>query len=194
MSDAQTQLLNELVTAVVERRDQRAFRRLVDETQGPVYRVAYRMCGNEAEDVVQETYIRAWNSMERFGFQSTLVTWLCRIAINTSVDWLRKKGRRPLLLLENDEMTSMVDLLREESPGPEDELGNAQLQSAVQKVLAELKPKHRLVLSLREIDGLSYGEIAETLGCSQGTVESRIHRARHALQKKLQRLQRDVKG
>ncbi len=173
--------------------DREAFRQLVDFTQQKVYRVALRTVGSEtdAEEATQETYIRAWQQLDNFQFRSSLVTWLCRIAINVSIDLLRKQKRDSSVLDQGDnERGVWVEQLPSADQGPEQQLEQAQLQQQIQEVLQSMKPNHRVVFALREIDGLSYEEIAEVVDCPPGTVESRLHRARQEFRDKLTRLQR----
>jgi len=183
--------LADLVRTAVASGQRHGFRELVEQTQTQVYRVAYRVTESsaDAEDVVQQTYIRACQALDRFHFRSSVGTWLCRIAINLALDLIRRQKRRPVTPhTDSPELGPHVEELPSEQPDPEDQLLGRQMQAAVQAALHTLKPKHRLVLTLREIDGLACSEIAETLGCALGTVESRLHRARKALRKKLKGL------
>ena len=178
--------------------DRDAFESLVEATHGVVYRVALRICGSraDAEDVVQETFIRALQGLATVKDVGATQGWLCAIARNFATDRVRSRGRRPMWSLdapvEAGATTLLGDALASDDPGAEQALGSAQLGAALEQAIAELKEKHRVVLTLREIDGLTYEEIATALDISIGTVESRLHRAREALAKKVKKLAREL--
>ncbi|MCA9524496.1 MAG: sigma-70 family RNA polymerase sigma factor [Myxococcales bacterium] len=180
--------MEQTVRKFVDTGDAGAFRQIVDATQSRVYRMALRTAGSaqDAEEIVQETYVRAWRDMKRFDFRSSIATWLCRIAYHVAIDHVRREARnRKRIEPEREELAPLVERIESPNPGPEDELGDRRLQQAVQRLLDTLKPKYRAILTLREIDGLSYDEIADELGIAKGTVESRLFRARAALMKKV---------
>ena len=173
--------------------DRPAFRELVDQSHGTVYRLALRILGDKAaaEDVVQETFIRAWQGLAGVREPAAAFGWICRVARNVAYDRQRSRYRRPVRSLDaptGASETPLVEQLADGGRGPDDQVDAAQVDVAVRGALAGLKEKHRLVLTLREIDGLSYEDIAEALGCRIGTVESRLHRARKALAQKLKGL------
>ena len=172
--------------------DRAAFRSLVEATTQTLYRVALRTVGDrtDADDIVQETFIRAWGSLDRLRDPAAVVGWLCRIASNVAADLYRARGRRRSwsLDLAASDGIALVERLAAAGPDPEKRTGDAQLARAALALVGELPEKHRLVLLLREVDGMSYSEIAEALGIATGTVESRLHRARAALAKKIDRL------
>ena len=177
--------------------DAQAFRRLVDRTHRTVYRLAFRLLGDPdgAEDVVQETYLRTWQGLPTLRDHQATLGWICRVARNVARDRQRARYRRPVQSLDTpqgEDREALRDRLPHPDPDPEGRLGSAELGRAVQLALAGLKEKHRLVLTLREIDGMSYEEIAAALGCRLGTVESRLHRARAALAKRLRVLAREL--
>jgi RNA polymerase sigma-70 factor (ECF subfamily) len=177
--------------------DEAAFGRIVEATHRTVYRLAFRKLGaeSEAEDVVQETYTRVWVGLGQLRDRAAALGWICGIARNVCGDRLRQRHRRPVDSLDQpvgEGLGALLDQIASEEPGPEERLGSAQVGAAVRAALSSLKEKHRVVLSLREIDGMSYEEIAGALGCSVGTVESRLHRARQALVKKLKALARET--
>lgn len=169
--------------------DAAAYRQVVELTHPTVYRLALRLVadGDEAADIAQETFVRAWSSLEELREPAAALGWLCRITRNLARD--RARGwwwsrRRPLA---TDDETALRLVALEGRQQPDDALATAQLGVQVRKALAALSEKHRGVLELREIDGLDYGEIAAALGVPVGTVESRLHRARKALAKRLER-------
>lgn len=175
--------------------DQAAFRSLVDKTHAIAYRVALRMLGrpDAAEDVVQETYIRTWQSLVKLRDRRAVLAFICRIARNVATDKLRKLGRRRIDSLDaqlGEGVGALVDSIADDGPTPDELVSSAQVQIAVRAVVDQLKDKHRIVLLLREVDGMSYDEISAVLGVPVGTVESRLHRARKELAQKLERLVR----
>ncbi len=164
--------------------DQSAFARLVEANQGRIYSLCYRMTGNseDAADLTQEAFLNAWRGLGSFGGQAAFSTWLYRLASNACIDFLRREKRRMALSMtqEEDEEGRQTDL-PDERWVPERELERKELQAAVQEGLSTLSPEHRQVLLLRETEGLSYQEIAQCLSLEEGTVKSRIARARLAL-------------
>ena len=169
--------------------DSNAFGELVEAYQDRVYNLALRMCGNadDAFDLSQEAFFRAWRGLSGFQFESAFSTWLFRLTSNVCLDWLRAKKRRPtvsLTTLDDEGEETQLDV---PDPGksPEELLLAAEDRSALTKALNELPVEYRQILTLRAIDDLSYTEIAEVLHLREGTVKSRISRARLALRKKL---------
>ena len=174
----------ELVQAA-QQGDQGAFSRLVEANQGKIYSLCFRMTGNpdDAADLTQEAFLNAWRGLGKLGGQSTFSTWLYRLAANACIDFLRREKRRSALsmTLEDGEDEDHQADLPDERWSPERELERKELRNAVQKGLLTLSPEHRQVLLLRETEGLSYQEIAQCLSLEEGTVKSRIARARLAL-------------
>ena len=166
--------------------DHTAFRRWLEHTHGRVFRFALYKLGSrvEAEDVVQETYIRAWRQLPTLRDPDASIPWLFQIARNTVTDHVRKQGRRRPDRSESleEELQAPVDALTPERLA----IGREGLHHLI-GIVASLKEDHRVVLLLREVDGLSYQEIASQLGIPDGTVESRLHRARKALVDKVER-------
>ena len=164
--------------------DQSAFGQLVTANQAMVYSLAYRMTGNpeDAADLTQEAFLNAWRSLGSFNGQSAFSTWIYRLASNACIDFLRKEKRRTGLsmTLEDEDEDRQADL-PDDRWSPQRELERREAQEAVRQVLAALSPEHREVLILRELEGLSYAEIAHALGLEEGTVKSRIARARLSL-------------
>jgi len=157
-------------------RDSIAFRELVRLTTPVAYRVAYRIVGSEADakDVLQETYIRVWQKLPKLRNPETVASWTYSICRNAALDRLRALARRPA---EDVEDVVTID----GAASPETQLANAQSERLMQDALATLKERHRLVLLLRDVDGMSYEEISAGLGIPLGTVDSRLHRARSRL-------------
>jgi RNA polymerase sigma-70 factor (ECF subfamily) len=142
------------------------------------------------EDVVQESFIKAYRSLDRFRGESAFYTWLYRIAVNTAKNYLVSRGRRPpdtdVDAVEAEQMTG-GDALREMGT-PEDQALSNEMYRRVMETIENLPPDLRTALTLREIDGLTYEEIANVMDCPIGTVRSRIFRAREAVNKTLQSL------
>lgn len=165
--------------------DTEAFSSLVLAYEKQVFNIALRMVGNreDAEDISQESFIKAYNSLSNFRGDASFSSWLFRIVSNTCLDHLRKIKNRQTLSLstENeDEETEEYDIA-DDSFSPEELLEKRLTKESIQRGLEELSEEHRTVLVLREIQGLSYDEIAQMLEIESGTVKSRIARARKKL-------------
>ena len=165
--------------------DQSAFAHLVTANQAMVYSLAYRMTGNpeDAADLTQEAFLNAWRSLGSFNGQSAFSTWIYRLASNACIVFLRREKRRSSLsmtLEDEDDADRQADL-PDDRWSPQRALERREAQEAVRQGLAALSPEHREVLILRELEGLSYTEIAQALDLEEGTVKSRISRARLAL-------------
>ncbi len=170
------------------RGDGRAFHELVDRHAPRLYRMAVSLCGNaaDAEDVLQEAFTGAYRGLGRFEARSSVKTWLSRILVTQAALWRRRgRGRRdvmPLTSLTRPGEEGGELPIPAPGPGPAAEVDyRIDLRAALQT----LSPEHREVVTLREIDGLSYEEIARVLGVPRGTVESRLHRARAELRERL---------
>lgn len=168
--------------------DQDAFAQLVRDNERRVYHLALRMLGNpeDAEEAAQEAFLSAWRGLPAFKAESAFSTWLYRLTANLCIDILRKEKRRREIVsihsLDDDEDGDPIQVadLRFD---PESEAMRHELQEALARGLDALSPDHRQVLTLRELGGLSYGEIAQRLRLEEGTVKSRIARARLQLRK-----------
>jgi len=169
----------------VQSGDVNAFEELVTAYQKNVYNLALRMTGNpqDAEDMAQEAFLKAYNSLSSFRGESRFSVWLYRIVSNVCLDYLRKNGKRSTVSLsvEDDDGEDIQLELPDTSQSPEEVLEKKLTREAVRRGLASLPPDSRQILLLREIQGLSYEEIGEVLGLESGTVKSRIFRARKKL-------------
>lgn len=180
-------------SALIERwrgGEQRAFEELVARYEKRVYNLAYRMSGNadDASDLAQEAFVRVFTALPSFKGQSSFATWLYRIATNVCLDELRRRGRQPVLSLDQPVAMEEGPVARQTvdpAAGPLDELERTELRAAVQDGISALQPEHRAVIILRDLQGLPYEEIAGVLACSLGTVKSRLNRARLALRERL---------
>ena len=163
--------------------DTEAFERLVRTYENKIYSLAFRMCGSadDASDIAQEAFLAAWRGLPSFRGDSGFATWLYRLTSNAAIDYLRrqKKERGDMSLDDEDLGLDAVDT----GPGPQDAAERTEVRTAVAAGLQQLSEGHRQVLVLREIQGLSYEEIADVLEVDLGTVKSRISRARSALRK-----------
>ena len=165
--------------------DANAFETLVLEYEKNVYNIALRMTGNseDAADMTQEAFIKAYNSLQSFRGDSKFSVWLYRIVSNVCLDFLRSKNRRPTVSLsveDDDGEDAQLDVA-DESQSPELLLDRKLTRDSVRRGLDSLPPDYRQILLLREIQGLSYDEIAQALSLEVGTVKSRIFRARKRL-------------
>ncbi len=166
--------------------DVEAFGELVSIYEKQVYSVAYRFMGNhdDANDLAQEAFIRAFKGIENFRGDASFKTWLYHIVANACRDELRRMKRQPTVSLNSPIMTEDGEINREQEDwtfAPEIIYESKEMQELVQRLLNELIPEYRQVLILRELQGFTYDEIAVTLDCSLGTVKSRISRARKIL-------------
>ena len=160
--------------------DQAAFGHLVETYQKRVYALTVRMCPTRelAEEAAQEVFLSAWQGLPFFRGDSAFSTWLYRLASNACVDLLRKEGRHQGPSLDDETVTADV---ADPSPTPEKAAEQRELRAQIEAGLRSLSPEHREVLVLREIQQLSYDEIADTLSLDLGTVKSRINRGRRQL-------------
>ena len=173
-----------IINAVLDG-DTNAYELLVREYEKNVYNLALRMTGNseDAYDMSQEAFIKAYNSLSSFRGDSKFSVWLYRIVSNVCLDFLRSRNRRATVSLsvENDEGEEIELDIADEASSPQALLDRSLTRDAVRRGLQALPPDHREILLLREIQGLSYEEIADTLDLEVGTVKSRIFRARKKL-------------
>ena len=160
--------------------DQAAFGQLVIKYQKRVYALTVRMCPTPelAEEAAQETFLSAWQGLSFFRGDSAFSTWLYRLASNACVDLLRKEGRHQGPSLDDEAVSAEVPDTR---PTPEAAAEQKELRAQIEAGLRTLSPEHREVLILREIQQLSYDEIADALSLDLGTVKSRISRGRRQL-------------
>lgn len=161
-----------------------AFAHLVERYEKQVYHHALRLVGNpeDAADISQEVFWKAWRALPTFRGESRFSTWLYRLTDNACMDWLRReKKRRSDTSLDENEGLTQVQQLPHPDPSPQEHVEAQERQLTLEQGLAQLSEEHRRILVLRELSGLSYQEIGDLLGLSPGTVKSRLARARLAL-------------
>lgn len=179
------------VVKAVQAGDVAAFDQLIRKYRERIYSVIYHLTSNreDAADLAQDTFIRAFQSIGRFQGQSSFFTWLYRIAINATLSHLRKNRLRTFFSLEkvaeDDHQPEWMAKLAVDSRVDRDAFVR-DLQEKLNEAFQKLSIKHRTVVTLFEIDGLSHAEIAQIMGCSVGTVRSRLHYAKQQLQSELQ--------
>lgn len=173
----------------VQKGDKRAFDMLVIKYQHKIFSIISRYIKDSAEvhDVAQEAFIKAYRAIGNFRGDSAFYTWIYRIAINTAKNYLVSRGRRPPASdvdMDDAEFYAGSDMLQDNA-SPEQQLMRDQLEAVVYKAIQSLPEDLRTAVSLREMDGLSYEEIAEVMSCPVGTVRSRIFRAREHIDKQM---------
>lgn len=168
--------------------DADAFEHLLRQYQTQIFNLCLRLTGNreDAADMTQEAFIRAWNGLPRFQFEAAFSTWLYRLASNVCLDHLRALKRRPKVSLTvEDEEGEIQELsVADDALTPEDAVIRAEETVWLQQAMLALEPEQRQILTLRAVNGLSYTDIASILEVKEGTVKSRLARARDALRKK----------
>jgi RNA polymerase sigma-70 factor, ECF subfamily len=188
-------LRERLLVGRLRDRDERAFREMVEENRDRVFNLVYRMLGrrDEAEDLAQEVFVTVFKTIDQFRGDSKLSTWLYRVAVNHCKNRIKYLARR------HDRDTGAFDEVAERAAvaqggepigagqirNPERALEGAEIERLVQEAIADLDEEQRMVVVLRDIEELSYDEIVEITGLPEGTVKSRLHRARLALKEKL---------
>ncbi len=169
--------------------DAQAFGRLIALHRDRIYMIANHILRNneDALDVTQETFLRAWKGLARFDGSATFGSWLSRIASNASIDLIRRRQSHPQTEFESAPMA--IDAASRTTPSqptrPGDNLDRAEMRARFEAALGTLSAEHRAVIVLKEIEDLSYQEIANSVGCSIGTVMSRLFYARKKLQSEL---------
>lgn len=171
------------------RGDTEAFDEIITLHRQRVYALAFQILRNndDALDVAQETFLKAWRSLAKFDGRHPIGTWLHRIATNASIDVVRRRQSHPQCSIEDGELA--VDAASRTTPSspetPGVEMDRRDLRSRLDEALACLSPDHRAVIILREVEDLSYDEIAKRMNTSTGTVMSRLYYARQHLQTRL---------
>ena len=177
-------------------RDLAAFEELVARFERPVYGLCFRLLGDaeDARDAAQETFLKVYRGLGGFRAQSGLKTWIYRIAINQAMNqqrWWRRRHRDETISLDltrGDSETTIGSMLAGHASSPEALAIQSECEGRIMRALGEIRQEYRIALVLREIEELSYEEIAVTLGISIGTVKSRIARGREELRRRVKDL------
>lgn len=175
----------------VQQGDKQAFDMLVIKYQSRVMSLVQRLVRDhhEAQDIVQEAFIKAYRALPRFRGDSAFYTWLYRIAVNTAKNYLVAKGRRPAIdgvEIEEAEVVGIPKL--QDIDSPERQLLRDELEQVIHGTINQLPDDLKTAITLREFEGLSYEDIAQVMDCPVGTVRSRIFRAREAIDKQIRKL------
>ena len=163
--------------------DRAAFAILVERYKRQIYSVTYSMTRNhaDADDLSQDTFVRAYENLGRFNLGTNFRSWLCRIAVNLCIDHLRHKKRFP-----EDDLDDQLERLQGQNVNPHQEIESHELMQNIMAAVDSLPGDQRTVVILREMQGLGMKEIAEVMKCSENTIRWRLHYARKKLRKKLQ--------
>lgn len=182
----------EMLVKKAQMGDRLAFEELMDSYFKRIYSIAYRMAGNadDASDMTQEIMIKLYRNIKAFSGNSRFSTWVYRVATNTCLDELKKLRRHSSYSIDSGIETEEGNIaaeIEDTAPTPEQRAEQSELKNLVAKALNKLGDEHKTVIILRDIQGLSYDEIARILGCSEGTVKSRISRGRAKLKNVLEK-------
>jgi RNA polymerase sigma-70 factor, ECF subfamily len=178
--------------------DLQAFDELVTKYRTRVYAMIYNMVRNEQDawDLAQDGFFKAWKSIGRFRGQSAFYTWLYRIATNVTIDWLRKRQVQSGMEFDDEIRLTHIEpgavTAPKTEPMPHKNMERHEIRSRIDAAIGKLSPEHRAVILMKDVDGLQYHEIAETLDCSIGTVMSRLFYARKKLQGMLKELYENI--
>lgn len=189
-SDPEATATDEELVSLVIAGQVDVFAGLYDRFYSRVYRMAYGMTGQHqaAEDLVQDVFARAYQKLRLFAGQSSFATWFYRLALNHCLNHCKSERQR--LRLQTSGLEQLPSPIQPEQM--EERVLGKELQSEVHRALLSLKPRIRMIVILRDIEGLSYQEIAGRMNCSMGTLASQLKRARTLLARKLEHL--DVRG
>jgi RNA polymerase sigma-70 factor, ECF subfamily len=167
--------------------DSESFNELVLRWERPIYALAYRTIGREedARDVCQETFLRAFRALPGFRGQAKFSSWLYRIALNLCRDWIRRERRTPIVQPPEDVDVMELAAASEPSESIEDIVARKDLSRAVERAMALLPDEQRTAIVLKEYHGLTFQEIAELLGCPLSTVKTRLYQGLTVLRREL---------
>lgn len=181
--------------------DLEAFDRLMELHQSRIYNLAFRMTGSreDAYDITQDTFLRAYNALPRFRGESSFSTWIYRIGCNICLDEIKRRSRQKVRVISSTVQTEaggeeydLIDRTGDSSSDPQEIYEQRERQRLIQKTIATLPEHHRSVVVLCDLQGEPYEEIAQILGISIGTVKSRLNRARLTLKSRLEALREQI--
>ena len=169
-----------------------SFNQLVTRWERPIYALAYRTLGreDEARDVVQEAFLRAYRGLRGFKGEAKFSSWLYRITLNLCRDWIRRERRAPLVQVpEGTDPLDLADQRVAPTESVEDLVARREMSAAVAKAMAELPEEQRVAIMLKEYHGLTFQEIADQLNCPLSTVKTRLYQGLSVLRRRLERRQ-----
>jgi RNA polymerase sigma-70 factor (ECF subfamily) len=175
--------------------DHDSFNELIRRWERPIYALAYRQIGREedARDVCQETFLRAYRALGGFRGQAKFSSWLYRIAINLCRDWMRRERRTPVMQAPEEVDLMELAAAREPAESIEDRIARNDLSRAVERAMAVLPDEQRAAIVLKEYHGLTFQEIADLVGCPLSTVKTRLYQGLSVLRRELARTGTPVK-
>lgn len=183
---------DEELVAAATAGDVESFNQLVSRWERPIYALAYRTLGREedARDVAQEAFLRAYRGLRGFKGQAKFSSWLYRITLNLCRDWMRRERRAPMVQVpEGTDPVDLADARMAPTESVEDLVARRELSQAVQRALAELPEEQRTAIMLKEYQGLTFQEIADLLDCPLSTVKTRLYQGLSVLRRRLERRQ-----
>lgn len=183
-----TELTEKALIEKCKKNDRNAFNTLVQTYQSKIINLAYGMLSNQEDacDAAQEVFIRVYRGIQSFEQKASFSTWIYRITVNVCNDMLRKRTRTaPTVSIYQDSDEEHIINLPDSSPTPSERIEITETQLLVKNALNELSDEYRTVITLYDLEGLSYDEISSVLQCPIGTIKSRLNRARKMLKKKL---------
>jgi RNA polymerase sigma-70 factor (ECF subfamily) len=169
-----------------------SFNQLVSRWERPIFALAYRTLGRDedARDVVQDAFLRAYRGLRGFKGEAKFSSWLYRITLNLCRDWMRRERRAPLVQVpEGTDVTDLADAQASPSESVEELVGRREMSRAVAKAMAELPEDQRIAILLKEYHGLTFQEIADQLNCPLSTVKTRLYQGLSVLRRRLERQQ-----
>jgi RNA polymerase sigma-70 factor (ECF subfamily) len=191
-SGASTNRTDEELVARATAGDAASFSELVSRWERPIHALAYRTLGREedARDVVQEAFLRAYRGLKGFKGQAKFSSWLYRITLNLCRDWIRRERRTPIVATpEGTDAVDLADQRMTPAESVEDLVARREMSAAVAKAMAELPEDQRTAIMLKEYHGLTFQEIAEMLDCPLSTVKTRLYQGLSVLRRRLERRQ-----
>lgn len=177
------QLSDTHLVALIRKGQNAALGVLIQRHLPSVYRFLYRMVGDShhAEDLAQETFLKAWKNISKFDPTKSFKTWVFSIAKNTAIDWLRKKHPVSFSDIEHDEMPDLADTIPDEQPLAPEILERAETAKMIEEALTKIPPKARSIVLMHYTEDMTFKEISEAIGEPINTVKSRYRRALHTL-------------